>query len=380
MKKALLPCLLSLILLAIGVFDQWYYLIPGLIIPLAYLSSKTRFLPYLFNSGLLSLMAVEMILRFTALVPLHYRSFELLNQKHPEYKSISHLKPNTTIQMTEIGDLAAMLGDEKYQVEKEITTSTDELGFRNSENQKDANNSIVILGDSYALGVGLDQDETISAHLERENYNLGFPGGVNDATYRYFYFKDQIQTQNQHKVIFLFFEGNDYHGGYTSSFKANELSAYESLKRKIESFRNRSAIKQIYKRFLYSDFDPKKKSMISVKDDILYYEEYTQTATKKVFPDSLARKNFSFLKEAVINKGGELIVTIIPSKSSYLTEDQKRIKLKSILRQEGIKVIDLNEEFSLKKLSIKDLWWKDDTHFSPFGAKVTAEVINKALK
>jgi hypothetical protein len=120
--------------------------------------------------------------------------------------------------------------------------------------------------------------------------------------------------------------------------------------------------------------------MISVKDDILYYEEYTQTATKKVFPDSLARKNFSFLKEAVINKGGELIVTIIPSKSSYLTEDQKRIKLKSILRQEGIKVIDLNEEFSLKKLSIKDLWWKDDTHFSPFGAKVTAEVINKALK
>ena len=74
--------------------------------------------------------------------------------------------------MTEIGDLGAMLGKTEYQVKKEICTETDELGYRNHIGQKDNLNETILLGDSYTMGIGLDQKETISSLLGGNCYNL----------------------------------------------------------------------------------------------------------------------------------------------------------------------------------------------------------------
>ena len=121
---------------------------------------------------MIAIIIVELILRTTNIIPLAYRSFEVMNRPHSEYKNIKYLQPETSICMTEIGDLGAMLGKTEYQVKKEICTETEELGYRNHIGQKDSLNETILLGDSYTMGIGLDQKETISSLLGGNCYNL----------------------------------------------------------------------------------------------------------------------------------------------------------------------------------------------------------------
>lgn len=378
-SKFFYPIGLSLILLLIGVFNQWYYLVPGILVTLFYFLNRTKHLPFLFNSLLISLIILETILRTIDIIPTSYRSFEQLNQKHFKYADIHCLKPNSSVEMTEIGDLGAMLGNEDFQIKKEISTTVDELGYRNIPDQKKQLNKVVLLGDSYALGIGLSQDETISSLLKVESYNLGFPGGVGDATKRYMCFRDEIKTSKEHKVILLFFEGNDFHDMFLSEFKPDKLNLQERITNNYLRFRKRSAIRQIYTRILYTDFDQNKKHQVYRKDSTLFYGNYSESLLSNDFNEIAAHENFNFLKDLVVEKDGQLEVIIIPSKTSYRKDDIKRDKLKRLLEEVKIPFIDMNNEFMKRKAKIEDLWWRDDTHFSPYGSMITAEVIKKTL-
>lgn len=68
--------------------------------------------------------------------------------------------PNTTLDMTEQGDLGHHTAN---AVDKKVVWKTDEWGFRND--RFIANPDMLIIGDSFVAGTGLSQDETLTARL-----------------------------------------------------------------------------------------------------------------------------------------------------------------------------------------------------------------------
>lgn len=81
-------------------------------------------------------------------------------------------------------NLGRMPKDWKYRT-KHVEYKVNSSGYRTREwNEIDWKNSIVIFGCSCTFGVGLNEDETISFHLEqtlgRPVINLGYPSGSNN--------------------------------------------------------------------------------------------------------------------------------------------------------------------------------------------------------
>jgi len=116
----------------------------------------------------LSLMLVAwlalfaMSLRFTR--P-EFRPWELLYD--PE---IYRFEPNESLSMKSIGDLGRESWIRARQIERDVAFTTDEWGFRNPTRIEEP--EVVILGDSFVVGSGLTDDETISVRLSER---LGTP-------------------------------------------------------------------------------------------------------------------------------------------------------------------------------------------------------------
>lgn len=371
--KRLFPVLFTGILFTLGVFNSIFFFLPGII--LLFTFKKLRFT---FNSCLVALIVVELILRNFAILPLHYRSFEVLNEEDPYYEDLFRLKPNSEIHMTEIGDLGAMSGNTSLQIKKEITTLTDDLGFRNSSDQRHKVNDFIFLGDSYSMGIALDQNQTIDSYL-KESYNLGFPGDVASSTARYLCYRDQIKLKENHDVILLFFEGNDYYAGYIPHYKPVKRSWFQRKSSTISGFRKRSLLRNIYIRLRHNHFDKSSEQKVLEKNKELKYLQYEKELSNDNFNAILVKQNFDFLKKEVEQYSGKLSVAIIPSKSSYLKTDSRKLELMKILKELNIKTIDLKPSFKQKGLETRDLWWNDDTHFNPNGAKITAEILKSRL-
>ena len=58
--------------------------------------------------------------------------------------------------------------DEEYPV----YTMLDQYGFRNKNSDYQRNNNILLIGDSFAFGECVNDDQNIKANLERLNYNV----------------------------------------------------------------------------------------------------------------------------------------------------------------------------------------------------------------
>ena len=112
---------------------------------------------------------------------------------------------------------------------------------------------------------------------------------------------------------------------------------------------------------------------------MIFYLDYQETLNTKSFNQKKTSANFKFLKQAIEANGGIFSVTIIPPKSSYLKGDPKRDKLKKILIENNIPFLDLNQVLKDSGISKNAIWWSDDTHFSPNGAKLTAKSLKGFL-
>lgn len=372
--KRLLPILFTLILFGFGSINTWYYFVPSIALAISF--KKLRFA---YNSLLIALIGVEIILRSFSIIPMHYRSFELLNEQDPNYVDLHRLKPNSEILMQEIGDLGAMSGNPNLQIKKEILTVTDDLGFRNYPDQRKKQNKYLILGDSYALGIGLSQEETIPSRMENA-YNLGFPGDVATSTARYLCYRNQINLEKDHQVILLFFEGNDYNAGYLPTYTPEDRSTFEKTTSIISSFRKRSPLRNLYTKVRFKHFDKSFENNVISNEQELKYLPYQNEINHQEFNGELVHENFQFLKKQVEDYGGNLSVAIIPSKSSYLKTDRRKKELIKILSKLKIKCIDIRQHFIKMELKTQDIWWQDDTHFNQFGAATTANILVSKVK
>lgn len=375
-KDALIPIILTLLVYIFGIVNQWYYSIPLVVLIGLTRKVKWSWLRYSYNTLLILILFTDLIIRTSFPTLLYYRPFELLNQPHPKFKELYQLKPNQSIYMSVIGDLGAMKGDIEKQVKRITLFETDELGFRNIPGQKDSINKIILLGDSYAMGSGSSDHQTISFQTCNKIYNLGFPGSIHNSCLNYVANIDNINTSEKHNVYFIFFEGNDYQESFSSDFTITPTTSFESFLNRYNSFRRRSAIRQLYTKLLYTDFDPNKKELVAELYGQLHYTPYFDFIHKKDWDSDGFSENIKAFKKFVESKNGELTIIIIPSKEIYNDlEDSKKQQLIAILEECKIHSIDVFLKWKEKELSSSYLWWSDDTHLSPYGNQFIGDLI-----
>lgn len=94
-------------------------------------------------------------------------------------------EPSRSVQMREIGDLGYVTWVEALQVPRDTTFTTDEWGLRNEPSGEWA--PVVVLGDSFTVGSGVSDDETLPARLAAALgvpvYNYGMPRANSPARY-----------------------------------------------------------------------------------------------------------------------------------------------------------------------------------------------------
>ena len=103
----------------------------------------------------------------------------------------------------------------------------------NNSFQKDTKNSIAVIGDSYAMGWGVNDNETFAANLERETgikvYNLAVSGY---STERSLLRLKKLNLIDEVKTIIIQYCYNDYPENKTHNYQKNNINnsqKYESI-------------------------------------------------------------------------------------------------------------------------------------------------------
>ena len=118
---------------------------------------------------------VDIAFRFVSIDPITFRAWEALRRYHPLGAAF---EPNRHYyNERSYGDLAAMGNLRALRQYRPEVFTTDALGFRNAAHVLDTEVGAILAGDSFAVGSGVNDDETLSSRLSERGgcvvYNVG---------------------------------------------------------------------------------------------------------------------------------------------------------------------------------------------------------------
>ncbi|MDJ0894229.1 MAG: hypothetical protein QNJ92_03740 [Alphaproteobacteria bacterium] len=200
--------LLALCMMALSVPLMLAVPLAALTLALLWRPQAQRTLTRLAISSTVFVVFAEAVLRDVGTEPDSYRPHDiLLGQDIPYYRANQTIT-DFTIPRGDIGTLwPDMPGD--VHISRKVRFSTDGLGFRNDADY--SGQPYVAVGDSFVVGNGTDQDDTLPRVLTHTyglpTYGAGFPSGL-DAYSRMF--SDAVEARSDTAgAIVLIFEGND---------------------------------------------------------------------------------------------------------------------------------------------------------------------------
>src|SRR5262249_55369582 len=141
-----------------------------------------RSLGYVIPRLLVAACLLDVAFRFVSIEPFTFRAWETLRRYHPSGVAF---EPNRRYSnersygdLTAIGNLPAL-----RQYRAEVFT-TDTLGFRNAAQILKGPVDAILVGDSFAVGAGVKDDQTLPSRLSEPRscgvYNAAGPGGGPD--------------------------------------------------------------------------------------------------------------------------------------------------------------------------------------------------------
>lgn len=134
--------------------------------------SATLKLMILLASTSMALCGADSLLRIFGERLVYYRAHSEFVRRDVHYPGLSHYVPKASSERLTFGDLAAMSGEPTHRVSRNEIFQTDEHGFRNSTNALSSPIKVVIVGDSFGMGLGSSQEETWASLLEKAGYPL----------------------------------------------------------------------------------------------------------------------------------------------------------------------------------------------------------------
>lgn len=365
------------------------------------------------SAGSVAIVVADTALRIWGSTLVFYRAHSELLRKDLSYPSLPRYVGNAYSSREIFGDLAAISGNPDHRVARWEIFQTDPFGFRNSPSDLKPPHRVVVLGDSFGMGLGVSQDKHWAALLKLDRipvYNLSMPStcaahGAARLTLELV----RLNLPPGATIIAPVYTGNDVDecGKSVDELLAEgPQSWWKRGSTAIEDYRSRSPLRQLgmrlVYRFLFSD------PVVTVRNvpplgDILFYTPHDKAARLSE-RELLGSHKFDNLKHGLLriksladSHQGKVLVVLIPPKeevydwmlhytrpwepSGQPSEIARAIR--SVCEENDLDFIDLTPSLiSEAKRALgrgEMLWWRDDSHWNPEGHRVAARIIEETL-
>ena len=285
----------------------------------------------------------------------------------------------------------------------------DKYGFRNDNKIYENNIKNLIIGDSFAEGVPLDQNNNVSSILinkyDLNTANFGI-AGTSLISY-YAVFKEYAKQLKPENVILFYYEGNDFlminaeknsflskylNEDYTQNLMKNDYEVNNSLKI-LENY-----TQNIHDKKLKSHELKKEKGLFNKEKIIDFLEIQNLRRVLKIdlsTPDysmenDLFKKIIKNINEQTQEWGGKFILVYVPSwgryneKFKFEGNNAKYIfdlknSILNYLKESSIEYIDLDSEFLKSNNPSKYYNFEFYGHFNNDGYMLLSDLINSKL-
>ena len=353
---------------------------------------------------------VDVAARFFPLDWFSFRAWETLARYHAAcapFRANAHYENPLSY-----GDLTALGNLPRYRQYRQEIFSTDAFGFRRNSgvNSPAQKFDILVVGDSFMVGAGVNDDETLPAALERHLgvgvYN-GAAGFDVHATLNDILFLAQRLNIVRGTVLYEYYQRHDLPlGQYLMSDTAakNEEGCRNWLTRFsiwYEGFVEKSPL-QIFTQRLFKKLHDDSilpntfESEVVVKtlrngEPILFYSR--DVATSRLASRRVDISGFKDLAARLEKHNLRLVVLLVPTKYTVYRpllkdDDSKKVDpslyldlVEQSLRAADIPVVNLLKPF--RERAREDyrkneyIYWRDDTHWNARGVELAAEEILK---
>lgn len=367
----------------------------------------------------LTLIALDLATRIIFRDQLYYRPTEMFIHRWPTMPLVSRYQANVSYSGETYGDLAAMSGEKSLQEKRPIEFKTDAFGFRNNNFSDQNIYDVIILGDSFGVGIGTTQEATFASLLASRYglrvYNLSMQGspwqGYINLTTEF----KRLKTHQGSVLLLTIFPGNDLDEIYGSREMTNlpwNDNWFERLRVSTITFRNRSPIQQLIFQArlsqspetltLYKDLVIRKQfindqTILFYKpyvawnahsaQDIVQHNHYESFLSTLLDIKAFADDNCLSLKIVHIPDKSEIYRWVLedaPAWSTEITPSAFSTILRDFSDRHEIEFLDLKPALVNTSQQVYEdtgdlLWWSDDTHWNPKGHDVVATTIFEKL-
>lgn len=351
-----------------------------------------RFAPLITAISLLMVLAsAEVILSFLDHQPAYYRPHEMLSD------GLAHYKINQQLVDFPIpyGDLynISRRTEPTIKTPRKVSFKTDGWGFRNDHDY--SGEKIIVIGDSFVAGTGLDQPDTLANQLapliDGGVYAIGYPSGPYGYTKNYTRLKDKLAPD--HQVIWMIFEGNDFECFGKEGRKTKSVPRYLDKPNWVKNsavYRHAFGLsRNAFNKLLR--FGPEDAVLIkSVGDQDFGFWRLYETITRR--EENCGWAAVSPILEAA--KAPAPLVVFIPTKYRVFypfvarrgDPDLPNIQKQNLQQgalDAGFSFLDLTPVLIKAQSEAMQqggfVFWPDDTHWSPLGVRASAKAIAESL-
>jgi SGNH hydrolase-like domain, acetyltransferase AlgX len=330
-----------------------------------------------------------------------FRPWELVKQRDGFL-----FQPGRRVEMDEIGDLGYKSWVRALQHPRHVTFTTDSRGFRNPREMQRP--EVVVLGDSYVVGVGVSDRDTLSEQLSARlgvdvyNYGLGIGG-----TPQLFLADDRFQRSPPRLLIYapvqrmlrprpLLLPGGRWPDRKPAPGLARRWAALDESVEAFFAGLNRDNGLAVLARYGWGGLRyrlfgwPSTIVVDGTRVLVLTIEEQSLDVPASERDPGGAVRSLVDLHALLARRGIELLFCPIFEAATiyadlYPPEARARIQRPSLLdvvigeaRRNGVRTVDLRPGFRLQRFPY--LFLSDDSHWNPRAIGLAAEAIIRAMR
>ena len=328
---------------------------------------------------------------------------------------MGRFEPNVAFRGRVSGDLAAKSGMPSCREPREIAFQTDARGFRNDGLDLSRPVQVVVLGDSFGLGIGTSQHDIwpslLATRYGLRVYNLSFPGSPGDELMNLKIELPRIPHDNATVVLWAIYTGNDLDDDYGDGLEPQPTVWLARCRVRWTTFQNRSPIRQLIFRIRASTGSAAaKQTLVRTLPDgasVLFYRS-TIEAAQRTREEVLAHphlapltRTFAEMARYAGAEGVRVVVLMLPTKDQIyadLLQPETASRpfrtgfhpaafarvVEQLSAHNRLEFHDLGFPLwtaagDLFQKNDALLWWRDDTHLNVLGNSALADAVYQGV-
>lgn len=308
-----------------------------------------------------------------------------------------------------VGQAAAGLPDTGFYEPRRLRVVTDELGFRNAPGSALRAQDVVLLGDSFAFGYALDQEDLWSVQLARLTgknvYNLALYGSSPSEgveLLRHFTERDAVKLSARPVILLHVFEGNDFTDPSVYRYRYEGPRPVTEVRNILAQWFDEGLLGQALMRGRRL-LSPARSTQgvvdsarfgrvafhIPYMNEVRALDASPQVAAA-YFASSAVPSALQRLAEVARRLSARVLVMYQPTRyrvygryfpdlPAVPRDRHMSALLRSAAMEHGFEYVDLTSAFEARAENGEMLFWRDDTHLNGAGHRLLAELTRDLL-